>query len=325
MTLVRRSLWVAVLLWIAKMVLPVRNEASAQGAASVAFVVEEKDLVPEGIAYDPQTRQFFLSSINKHKVVVVDRALRHSDFVRSNQDGMLRSLGLKVDVRRRRLWVLSNAASMSFVHVFDIDTRRLLASLSPSVDGEHLLNDLALAGDGSAYITDSRGSGLFHVPAALDRLELFVGADSLLAGVNGISISSDESFLYVASESNGLQIVDIGTRSIRAMENWLAADTRGIDGLMLYENSLVAVRNGASDPRRHHLTRYRLSANGREIRSTSIIDHRNPVFNVPTTGVIVDGHLFCLAVTNLDLFLGAKMAEVDQLRNPVVLRYRLER
>ena len=34
---------------------------------SVAFTIEEKDLIPEGITYDPGTHRFFVSSINKEK------------------------------------------------------------------------------------------------------------------------------------------------------------------------------------------------------------------------------------------------------------------
>jgi sugar lactone lactonase YvrE len=51
--------------------------------ATVAFRLDEKDLIPEGITHDSRTGRFFLSSINKEKVVAVDAAGKASDFVKS--------------------------------------------------------------------------------------------------------------------------------------------------------------------------------------------------------------------------------------------------
>ncbi len=78
---------------------------------SVAFRLEEKDLVPEGIAYDARTRQFFLSSINKGKVVAVSATGEATDFAGPRRDGLMETLGMKVDEKARRLWVLSKTST----------------------------------------------------------------------------------------------------------------------------------------------------------------------------------------------------------------------
>jgi len=72
--------------------------------STIAFTVNEKDIFPEGITYDSKTEQFFLSSILKEKIIAVDRAGNQTDFIKSRQDDMYGSLGLKVDAERRRLW-----------------------------------------------------------------------------------------------------------------------------------------------------------------------------------------------------------------------------
>src|SRR5215213_7927552 len=37
-----------------------------------AFTIPQKDLITEGIAYDSQTKRFFVSSIYRHKIVAID-------------------------------------------------------------------------------------------------------------------------------------------------------------------------------------------------------------------------------------------------------------
>ena len=61
--------------------------------ASVAFTIEEKDLIPEGITYDPGTHQFFVSSINKEKVVAINENGTARDFLRVVRMVSCRPLG----------------------------------------------------------------------------------------------------------------------------------------------------------------------------------------------------------------------------------------
>src|SRR6185369_15016956 len=81
----------------------------------IAFTLAETDLFPEGIAYDPVDRAFFLSSLHKRKIVRVRlRANRDpmvEDFTVQAQDGLYSTLGMKVDAARRILWVCSSAES----------------------------------------------------------------------------------------------------------------------------------------------------------------------------------------------------------------------
>jgi hypothetical protein len=77
--------------------------------SQTAFTIPEPDLIPEGIAYDPKRRVFYLGSIHKSKIVSIDAAGRQNDFTTSGQDGLQEVLGMKVDARRRLLWVCSNA------------------------------------------------------------------------------------------------------------------------------------------------------------------------------------------------------------------------
>jgi DNA-binding beta-propeller fold protein YncE len=298
-----------------------------QYPSSIAFAIAEKDLFPEGITYDPKTEQFFVSSISKAKIVAIDKAGKKTDFIQPKQDGMLLSLGMKVDCRNRRLWAVSNSDwgenIVSGIHIYDIDSKKLIQKFFTARNSYPAYNDLVLMKDGSAYITDWKGNGIYRVLADLSRVELFLRSDDLLAAPNGISASPDEAFLYVALDARGIVLVDLKSREVKPLTNRLAVDMKGIDGLMLYKNSLIGILNGKIDKSEHCIARYQLSANGREIIAAAILDKNNPLFDMPTTGVIVNDELYCLAATFVNLLKDDGSFNIDDLKDPVVLRYKL--
>ena len=69
-----------------------RTQKVASGVVT-AFTIPEKGLVPEGVAYDPKTKSFFVSSIRKRKIVRVDANGKVSDFVKPAEGGL--ALGLR--------------------------------------------------------------------------------------------------------------------------------------------------------------------------------------------------------------------------------------
>jgi hypothetical protein len=74
------------------------------GSSPVAFTIPEKDLLTEGVAYDPRTRAFFVSSVRKRKIVRVGPDGKASDFVPSGRDGIGSITALAIDASRRALW-----------------------------------------------------------------------------------------------------------------------------------------------------------------------------------------------------------------------------
>jgi len=293
--------------------------------SSIAFEVDETDLIPEGIAFDPQTDQFFLSSKYKEKIIVADQYGNHSDFIETGQDGMLGSLGLKIDEKRRRLWAVSNKKdgnkSVSAVHVYDIDSKTLIKQFYLPADKKYLLNDLAITNDGSAYITETFGSNLFMVSSDLSEIKLFLN-DTLLNEPNGIVLSPDNKLLYVASTYNGILIIDLITNTISPIGNIISVSTDRLDGLVFYNNSIIGVANAQYEFT--YVVRYYLSDNRREIIAASIIDKDNPEFITPTTCVIADNNLYVLAATCLAVCINNQMDRKDLLHNPVVLKYQLK-
>jgi sugar lactone lactonase YvrE len=176
------------------------NCREAKNLPTVAFTLEEKEFIPEGITYDPVTEQFFVSSIGKERIVAISGKDKVSDFIASGQDSIMQTLGMKVDADKRRLWVVSNKrineVTYSAVHVYNIDTHELIKKIVSKSTEIQLFNDIVLTKKGDAFITDSFNSKIYRVGSEETDFELFAGPDSLLQGVNGIAVSPDDRILY---------------------------------------------------------------------------------------------------------------------------------
>src|SRR5262245_61880977 len=75
--------------------------------STVAFYLEEKDFLPESVAYDPKDKSFYVGSTRKGKIVRVDASGNVSDFIAPRQDGLWMVIGIKINPTRRVLWVCS--------------------------------------------------------------------------------------------------------------------------------------------------------------------------------------------------------------------------
>ena len=298
--------------------------------SSDAFTIPQRDLIPEGIAWDSTTGDFFVSSIHLRKVVRVTSDGNSSDFVREGQDGMFGTLGLKVDSQRRLLWVISNAAhemngyteamdGQSSVLAYDLRTGKLATKIDFGNAREpSLLNDLAILDDGSVVITDSDGGGIMRVRLGSDTIDEWIPPHTFTFP-NGIAIAEGEPFVYVA-DFRGLSRIDIRSRTITPL---VADDTlSGIDGLTSYHGDLIGIQNGVGRPR---VVRITLNETRDAITHIEVLEAGNPQFDEPTTGVIANGSFYFMANPQLRAFDdNHRIWPQSRLRDVVVLRLPLD-
>jgi sugar lactone lactonase YvrE/dienelactone hydrolase len=290
-----------------------------------AFTLAERDLIAEGIAHDPVGRVFYVGSIHRRKVVSVDARGAVKDFTGEGQDGLWGVLGMRVDAARRVLWVNSvagpeagEARGSSGVFKYDLKTGKLVKKyLLPNKPRTHLLNDVALNSRGDAFITDSEEGSVYVVRAARDELELLVPAGKFIYA-NGVTLSPDERRLYVADFASGLSVVDVETGAVKAVEYPEGVIIHGADGLYFYRDSLVAVQNLRGPGR---VVRLFLNREGDRVTSARVVEAFNPLFEIPTTGVLVGDELFYIANSQLRkvndagvIPAGTKLDEVRILR-----------
>jgi hypothetical protein len=156
----------------------------------------------EGIAYDPRSRRLFVGT-GDGVLLQIDPAGRVTSFVSGN--GLQQILGLKVDAQRRLLWAVTGrfpdpvpegeqpleGYGVSGIYAFNLETgERIGAYVLDERPTLHGLNDMALARDGTIYVTDSPTGSIYVLPPGASALRLLT-RDPAMSYPNGIQLSPD--------------------------------------------------------------------------------------------------------------------------------------
>lgn len=266
-----------------------------QSKPVVMFRIPEKDLIPEGITYDPVSKDFFVGSTRKNKIVRITSRGNVSDFKPSVDAGMLSVLGMTV--KDQKLWVCHNSPEydstnfVSLVHIFDLRSGVIARKFVLSDGKKHLFNDVVVASNGVAYVTDSDGGGVYKLDPSSDTVEAFLQPGTLRYP-NGITFSPDEKRLFVTTGSGlGIVSVDIESRAVKPVQNdrYLLI---GNDGLYRYKQSLIAVQN-VTYP--ESILEYRCNDTFTAITAVAPKAILIPEFDTPTTGVVVGDDFYFIA------------------------------
>jgi hypothetical protein len=271
------------------------DEEARTPDSPVVLRLRDPKMIPEGIAYDPAGRRHYIGSIAQRKVVVVDTKSRTRDFSTAS-DRLDAVLGLAVDPMRRQLLAVSTNGfedgaktdRRNAVLRYDLRSGRRLQRLD--APDALQLNDVAIARDGTLYVTDSASHSLFRArpgDTALSRL----GEPGGLRGANGIAIGED-GWLYVTL-STGIARVDPSTGQGQRLPQPDSVMTGGIDGLYWHGGGLVGVQNSTNPGR---VIRIALADGGTRIAGVTVLQsHHHPAFAAPTTGTIVGTALHVIA------------------------------
>jgi sugar lactone lactonase YvrE len=265
------------------------DDEPSTSPAPVAFRLKDPKLIPEGIAFDAERERFFLGSIAQRKIIVTDGKGNARDFS-APSDKLDPVLGLTVDAAGGRLYAVTTngfedkakSERRNAVVAYDLKTGRLRHRFG--APDAMQLNDLAVAPDGTLYVTDSMGSSLFRKKPDEKALRRF-GAS--LPGVNGIALAPN-GVLYVAV-STGILRIDTTTGEPNRLAQPDTVATGGIDGLYWHDGALFGVQN-VTNPGR--VVRITLAEDGEQIAGLMVLQsHPHPDFDVPTTGTISHGAL----------------------------------
>ena len=292
----------------------------------------ESDLIPEGIAVDPRTAKMYVTSIAKHKILTIDANGKVSDFIRTNEQGFLEGLGMKVDTKRNLLWALSNKKNgiwfTSQVHAFDLASSKAKHHYSIKDTIPHLFNDLDIDDQGNIYLTDTHNSAVYFLDTRKRKLDLFL-RDSLTRYPNGIALGKNKQ-LFVATYQNGMVKVDIEKKTssiITGIKD--SIKSHGLDGLVFSNNSLIGVYNyniyDSTGFAICAIIQYSLNEKGMVIKE-ELIDADNPYFVEPTTLCVTGKNLFVLANSHLAAYNANKESTKgieNRLKPITILQYQL--
>jgi sugar lactone lactonase YvrE len=262
----------------------------AKGGASFTYALPGDRVFPEGIAVDRGEGRFYVSSTTDGTIVRGPiRGRSAGVFLPGGADGRTTAVGLKAD--RGRLFVAGGATGT--IWVYDLRTRALVRRFETGTGG--FLNDVAIAPNGDAYVTDSQRPFVFRVradelgagaPGTTVALTPFLTYPNFQAGAfnaNGIVAVDRRTLVYVQSVTGRLFRVDLRTQSVQAIDLGGATVTAG-DGLVLGGRTLYVVRNSAGV-----IAKVRLSV---DVRSGRVVSETtDPTFRYPTTAAEARGRL----------------------------------
>lgn len=217
-------------------------------------------LHPEGVAYDPIRNRYLVGSVTHGTVSIVNADGSARTLV--SDPTLITTMGLTVDVLRGRVLVVNGdigrgdrstpdtIRKTAGLGIYSLFTgRRIryldLGALDPAHG--HFGNDVAVALDGTAYVTDSISGAVYRVPL-FGAPSILVRDDRLAPagagnGANGI-VLHHRGFLLVA-QSSGRALYRVPLANPSALEQVTVNEPIGApDGLLLDgRDGLLAIDN----------------------------------------------------------------------------------
>lgn len=182
---------------------------------------------PEGGAYDPETGTFYVGSLLDGSVHSVN-ATTSSEAVLFTESapGTWWTLGMDVDVARRKLWVCAmnddDDPRSGHVWIFDLETGERTAAYDLRDAAEDAsCTDVAVTSDGLAYVTDREQGNVYVVDEDFGP-SLFTYSPDLeaaLVGQNSVVVLPDESaLLAILYSPSSLARIDLATGEVAEVE-----------------------------------------------------------------------------------------------------------
>lgn len=281
--------------------------------------LSEKDLHPEGLAYFQKTKTWLATSIRKRKIVSFDSNGQCTDWLKDKS--MLAVLAMKADANEQYLWAATAAfpemegydkslEGKSEILKVNIKTRKIETRFT--IEGNHVFGDLIIAKNGDVYFSDSDKPAIYKIgPNSVSTFVLFK-EDGF--NLQGLAFNKEQTKLFVADYLKGIAVIDMKSKN----KTWLAfpddASAKGIDGLVFYNNSLIAVQNGVKPIR---ITQLKLNAEQTEISGFKVLDNNRKEFNEPALATVVGGKLYFFANCPWNAY-NEGVLDMEKVSNPIL-------
>lgn len=220
-------------------------------SASVATVhrFADRGLYPEGGAFDPASRAFFVGSLGHGSIMRVSPEGTESVFYAGNGEADRYTLGMQVDAANR-LWVCTTKDSLGRIWIFDLATGARTADIDLTVaNPQAACNDILLDRDGTALVSDRENEHIYRVDAA-GTVSVWAN-DPLLGGaiisLNSMDFTPDGKYLLTATylEPALIRVTVANPREVKkvALSGDMFMDgfnlLNGPDDLVIHGNDLI--------------------------------------------------------------------------------------
>ncbi len=213
---------------------------------------------PEGIAFNPKTNEFYVSSMRHGTVGAVKADGTYREFAKDPL--LVSAVGMHADPERNRLLVCVSDPGVSMVTspktqkkiarllAFDLTSGKRLhaVELDKLAEGQHFCNDMTIDTAGNVYVTDSFTPVIYRVDPSY-KAKVFLKSDTFKGegfNLNGIVHHSGD-YLLVAKYNDGT-IWKIDEKDPKKMEQVVIGEKLpNADGMLLTgDGELVVVQNG---------------------------------------------------------------------------------
>ena len=229
--------------------------AAASETLPAVIVANRTGFIPEGVEYDMANGRLLTGSLSEGSVFEIGPDGQVTEFV--NDAELVSSVGIEADEAYGRLFV-ANADRSVFqgegqgqakLGVYDLSTGSRIAMVDlastvtdPPEDAAYFANDVAVADNGTAYVTDTRLSAIYEVSTEYEA-SLLHRFDDGGSGPNGI-VYHPAGFLLVARGATLWKVpVDDPTTLSEVV---VAEEITGQDGMVWSARRLVIVSNDAN-------------------------------------------------------------------------------
>jgi hypothetical protein len=303
-----------------------KDNMKAREVSDVAFRIADREFLPEGIAYDPKSKTFFVASVHQGKIVARSEKGEVKTFGKGREDGLWSVLALKVDAERGVLWATTAAVEQTknlkpedlgrtALAKYELRSGKLLKLYEPPrAKDARVFGDLAVTSTGKVYVSEAQQGGIWRITG--DKLEQFVKPGTF-ASPQGMAFPGRGSWMYVVDYSLGLMRIDVASRKIERVKVPADVCLLGVDALIRHRDGLIAIQNGVNPAR---VMKLRLDAQG-EVSGARVLEANHSVYAEPTLGVIVDDVLYYIANSQWEKFSKGKPAA--DVKEPAILKLTL--
>jgi len=296
------------------------------------------DLMPEDLTFEKSSGAFIVSSIQHHtlyRLALPKPGKTECELKELPLDAEAKRwpvLAVSYDNTRKVLWMTSSAMP-EFTGIPKADEgKAALLAIDPQTghtlrrfdleSNPAVLGDMSIAADGTVYVTDSIGGGVYRVRGDLSKAALEKMADGFFSPQTPV-LARDGKRLFVADYSMGIAVVDLSSHS--ASLNYLphpdSIAVTGLDGLYLEGDSLIGVQNGTNPER---LVRFQLDHAQTRIISSQVLEQSTEHLGSPTHVIGVNGWMYVSGNVGWDKVDDHGVLKPgEKFGNPVLLRGRL--
>jgi hypothetical protein len=180
---------------------------------------------------------------------------------------------------------------------FDTTDGRQIVRVELFRDGNpHVLGDLTIGRDGTVYVTESLGGGVYALRPGRSQLDTLAKSGSFGSPQTPV-VTPDGRRLLIPDYPRGIASLDLGTRRITWLPKPRTLGASGIDGLYLYDTHLIAIQNGWSVKRILWLD---LDADLTRIERWRVLEQGTPWLGEPSHGQVGRDGFYFLANTGWD-------------------------